>query len=84
MNLVDIAAMPDFRADALTTADSLEQARSVTRGRVYHGFPASGGGLPTVCCVEHGAMLCVAINAAGKLWRCPACNEGAFAPAVLS
>lgn len=29
-----------------------------------------------VTCVEHGAMLCVSEDR--RLWRCPACNEGAY------
>lgn len=58
------------------------QSLSVTEGKVFYGkldwmIPQA---VETVCCVEHGAMLNVAINKEGKIWRCPACNVGAFEP----
>jgi hypothetical protein len=80
VRLLDIATMPGFNPDALTTAEAHEQALSVTRGRVLFGRIPGQGGLETVSCVDHGAMLCVAKNDSGRIWRCPACNEGAFAP----
>ncbi len=49
--------------------------RSVTEGKVTVGIPSSGG-LQTIMCVKHGAMLRVG----EKLWRCPTCNEGAYTP----
>jgi hypothetical protein len=79
--IVDIAEMPGFNINALTTDEAREQTRSVTRDRAYCGVPHPyHGGLSTVCCREHGAMLCVAKNESGRIWRCPACNEGAFEP----
>lgn len=31
-----------------------------------------------VTCMVHGAMLCVTEDR--RIWRCPACNEGAYVP----
>ena len=75
--LRDIRSMPGFNPQVPNGADS------VSSGLVYFGQPkheTSELSLPTVCCVEHGAMLCVAKHEAGVLWRCPTCNEGAFVP----
>lgn len=55
---------------------------SVSQGLVYFGHPKNiGEGLikysvETVCCMNHGAMLCMAKWDKGTLWRCPTCNEG--------
>jgi hypothetical protein len=68
----DIETMPGFDPKVPNGA------KSVSAGLIYRGLPASGNGLETVCCAAHGAVLCVASNDAGKIWRCPACNEGAF------
>jgi hypothetical protein len=73
-DLVDLEQMPGF--DPAVPNGT----RSVTEGRVFLGRNPDQGGLETVSCRDHGAMLCVAVNPAGKIWRCPACNEGAFAP----
>ena len=62
-------------------ADAEARAHSVARGKVFYGRRPGQAGLDTVSCAEHGATLCVAKNEAGKLWRCPTCNEGAFEPA---
>lgn len=76
--LIDIADMPGFDPAALTDDAALDRVRSVSRGVIYFGLPPSGQGLETVCCVIHGATLCVGRNEHGTIWRCPACNEGAF------
>jgi hypothetical protein len=49
--------------------------RSVTDGAVRWGRPRLGG-METVICMRHGAMLRVG----EKLWRCPTCNVGAYTP----
>jgi hypothetical protein len=74
MKVLDIRDMPGFDPKVPNGTDS------VTGKRVYFGQPrqASTMSIPTVCCADHGAMLCVAKNDAGKIWRCPTCNEGAF------
>jgi hypothetical protein len=75
MKLLDIAAMPAFDPKVPNGATS------VSDGLVFFGRNANQGGMDTVSCVEHGAILCVSrLNEGGKLWRCPACNDGAYAP----
>lgn len=75
MRLLDIAEMPGFDPKVPNGTTS------ITDGRIFWGRNEGQGGLDTVSCVEHGAVLCVAeLREGGKLWRCPACNEGAFAP----
>ena len=56
---------------------------SVSKCLVYFGFPIhyldKGYSQETVCCIAHGAMLCVSILHDGrKLWRCEVCNNGAI------
>ncbi len=77
LDLHDIRTMPGFNPKVPNGADS------VSRGIIYFGTPRHGpDGLVTVCCVNHGATLCVAkLREGGMIWRCPACNEGAFVPA---
>lgn len=56
---------------------------SVSQGLVYFGHPEGVSesllrySVETVCCIEHGAMLCMTTWKKGTLWRCPTCNEGA-------
>jgi hypothetical protein len=58
--------------------------RSISEGKVYFGHPLQISrellkySVETVCCKEHGAMLCMARWKDGTMWRCPTCNEGAF------
>jgi len=81
--LQDIVDMPDFNS---TVEDG---AHSVSEGKVKEGYIATDehnrifeclNWVPTVYCISHGAILCVANNEKGKIWRCPACNEGAYEP----
>ncbi len=57
--------------------------RSVSEGKVYFGHPKGltkdmlKVSVKTVCCIEHGAMLCMANWKKGAVWRCPTCNVGA-------
>lgn len=76
LELHDIRTMPNFNPKVPNGADS------VSRGIIYFGTPRHApDSLPTVCCVNHGATLCVAkLREGGMIWRCPACNEGAFIP----
>ena len=66
--------------DLATISDVPNGAHSVSEGKVIYGWLGwmCAEVVDTVCCVEHGAMLNVAITATGKIWRCPACNVGAF------
>ncbi len=64
--LWDIKTMPDF-SSAVTNGTN-----SISRGRVYWTNKNK------VTCRKHGAMLCV--SESRQMWRCPACNEGAYMP----
>lgn len=68
-SLVNVEAMPN-RDPSVKNG-----LRSVTEGKVRWGRPRLGG-LETIMCVRHGAMLRVG----EKLWRCPTCNEGCYTP----
>lgn len=73
--LTDIKNMPDFNSSVPNGTDS------VSKGLVFYGRNPDQGGLATVSCTRHGAILCVAVHPNGaKIWRCPACNEGAYEP----
>ncbi len=58
----DIAEMPGFNPKVANGS------RSISEGKVFW--------TDTVWCATHGACLCVSENRA--IWRCPACNEGAY------
>jgi hypothetical protein len=68
--------------DLATISDVPNGAHSVSEDKVFYGLmdwmSHEPKALETVCCVKHGAMLNVAITKDGKIWRCPACNVGAF------
>lgn len=52
---------------------------SVSKHLVYFGLPihADKWTLSSVCCIVHGAMLCVSkLHDDGFLYRCEACNNG--------
>jgi len=74
MEIIDIGKMPRFNAEVMNGTDS------VSKGKVFYGkndwMPDFA--LETVCCEEHGAMLCFPFSEEGRIWRCPTCNEGAF------
>lgn len=64
VKIIDIADMPKF--NPIVT----NGIHSVSEGKIFwtdNNF---------VTCREHGACLCVSKNR--KIWRCPACNEGAY------
>jgi len=70
--------------DLSTISDVPNGANSVSEGKVIYGKLSTNPlALPTVSCIEHGAMLNVAIIEKGKIWRCPACNVGAFEQTCL-
>jgi len=62
--LVDIAEMPNFNP---SVKDGIH---SVSEGKIFW----TDNNLVT--CKEHGA--CLAVNKELTIWRCPACNEGAY------
>lgn len=73
--LLDIKDMPGFNATVPNGTDS------VSTGRVFFGRNPDQGGMDTVSCRNHGATNCVAVlENGGRLWRCLACNEGAYEP----
>jgi hypothetical protein len=65
MTLKDIKDMPGFNIIVKNGVDS------VSSGKVKESI---NGPL----CIIHGAMNCVAVLRTGKLYRCLACNEGAY------
>ena len=73
-NIIDIKEMPNFNSEVKNGLDN------VSKGEVFFGkndwMPEIA--VPTVCCIEHGAMLNVAETEKGYIWRCPTCNRGAF------
>lgn len=79
--LLDIAKMPDFNLDGPQNG-----VHSVSECLVYcgdtlpydHPAPVSQLAVPTINCVAHGAMNCVAKMSHGVLWRCLTCNVGAY------
>ncbi len=60
--------------------------RSISEGKVYFGHPLHISkellkfSVKTVCCINHGAMNCMATWKEGTLWRCIMCNEGCILP----
>ena len=72
MEITDIKDMPGFNPEVKNGTDS------VSTGQVFYGKNnwMPDWALPTVCCKDHGAMLCVSEDR--KLYRCPACNAGAY------
>ncbi len=62
--IIDIASMPNFNP-AVKNGQ-----RSVSEGKIIWTEKN------LVTCIKHGACLCV--NQQRTIWRCPACNEGAF------
>lgn len=77
----NIKDAPNFNPEVKNGLDS------VSTGKVYYGICTTKEHnrgnwkcqtLPTIVCKDHGAMLCVGVDEDGKIWRCPACNEGAY------
>ena len=62
--LIDLADMPS------ASPDVTNNSRDVTSGDIFWTDDN------LVTCKEHGACLCVNIDR--SIWRCPACNKGAF------
>ncbi len=57
--------------------DVTNGARSVSEGKVFwNPYENPYGTTDRATCVVHGAMLCVSQD--GRIWRCPACNEGGY------
>ena len=83
--LIDIKDMPGFDPTVTNGLDNVSKGEiyfGICRVRQYNGFREFTE--QTVVCDEHGAMLCVGINKSKddnmieKIWRCPACNRGAY------
>lgn len=74
MIVQDIALMPNFNNNVANGS------KSVSEGKVFWGKMdwMLKESIDCVCCVKHGACLCVAILDSGRLYRCEACNEGAY------
>ena len=71
--ILDLQEMPNFNPNVPNGADS------VTAGLVYENLvPNKYGGVSVVECVRHGAMN--AVSQDRTIWRCLACNEGAYVP----
>lgn len=77
MILKDIADMPNFNSNVSNGT------KSVSEGKVFFGkldwmYEQS---VYCVCCINHGACLCVSIlnDSKGRLYRCEVCNEGVYA-----
>ena len=66
-NLIDLADMPNFKPSTKSGGE-----HSVSEGKVFVHKRL----VETVCCADHGAMLCV--NPERTLWRCIACGAGAY------
>ena len=74
MKLLNLRDMPDFNPAASNGTDS------ITTGKIFFGRKEGQGGLETVSCMRHGAVLCVASYPTGRIWRCRSCNKGALEP----
>ncbi|MEK6830110.1 MAG: hypothetical protein AABY15_08400 [Nanoarchaeota archaeon] len=77
--LVNIKDMPGFDPSVTNGLDNVSKGEvyfGICRVKQYNGFREFSQ--PTIVCDDHGAMLCVGINEYGKIWRCPACNRGAY------
>ena len=83
--LMDIKDMPNFDPIVTNGLDNVSKGEvyfGICRVSQYNGFREFTQ--PTIVCDDHGAMLCVALtksdegNMIEKIWRCPACNKGAF------
>lgn len=72
--IIDIKDMPNFNDEVKNGLDN------VSKKEVFFGkndwMPKFA--VKTVCCLKHGAMNVVAKTEKGQIWRCIACNRGAF------
>ena len=74
LKLFDIADMPNFNNQVTNGSRSISE-RWVFYGKLGWMLTES---VNTICCLDHGACLCVAITENGRIYRCEVCNEGCY------